>query len=241
MKIFRHHGIEYIEIAQDLFALAHEAKIPPGRRHHFLRTVTMRGKVPKYQMTPLITGGSRQGWVETRAWVVADGANFNNTTTETIIFPNITIPANTLADGKLLRLIAYGRHGTTGTPTLTFRARAGGVGGTQLCATGAMVCGTTVTAAMWRVEVLIQTRTNGASGTVFAVGRASIGEDATATVGSATNASAEDFMGSAGVATPSTASFDLTADQALALTGQWGTANSLNTMTGHVEVLEEMN
>lgn len=184
---------------------------------------------------------SRQFFEETLAWATADGTAIANSTTETIIFPNVTIPSNMMSDGRILRLTLFGRHSTTGTPTLTFRVRWGGVAGTVLCASGAMVTGSAVTAAMWRMEVLIQTRTNGATGTLFANGVVEVHEDATSTVGSATNAPAIDLMGSAGVATPAAATVDLTADTALSVTAQWGTASASNTLTGHQYILESLN
>lgn len=184
---------------------------------------------------------SRQSWSENVAWATADGTAIANSTTETIIFPNVTLPANYMADGRVMRLTAYGRHSTTGTPTLTFRLRWGGVAGTTIAASGAMVTGSAVSAAMWKVELIIQTRSNGASGTLFVVGNARLGEDATSTVGSATNAGAEDLMGSAGVATPAAVTVDLTADTALSLTAQWSAQSASNTLTGHVYVLESLN
>ena len=125
------------------------------------------------------------------------------------------------------------------TPTLTFRFRWGGVAGTVLAASGAMVCGT-VTAGMWRVEGLVQCRANGSSGSLFVVGSARINEDATQTVGSATLAGVEDFMGSSGVATPAAVTVDLTADTAFSITAQFGTAGS-NALTGHVYTIESLN
>lgn len=184
---------------------------------------------------------SRQFFEECLAWDTADGTAVANTVTETIIFPNITVPGNMMSDGRILKLVAFGRHSTTGTPTLTFRVRWGGVSGTVLCASGAITCGSAVANAMWRVEVYLQTRSNGAAGSIFAVGHADVGEDAAATVGSATNAGATDLMGSAGVATPAAVTVDLTADVALSLTAQWGTASASNTLTGHVRILESLN
>lgn len=185
---------------------------------------------------------SRQTWTEQiNQAIVADGTAIANSTTETIIFPNITVPANYLSDGRLLRLVVMGRHSTTGTPTLTFRVRLGGVSGTVVVASGAMTCGSGVTAAMFKVEVWIQVRTNGATGTVLGVGEAILGEDASSTVGSATNAAAHDFMGSAGVATPAAVTVDLTADQALAVSAQWSAASASNTLTGHVYALQSLN
>lgn len=183
----------------------------------------------------------RQYWNETVSWAVADGTAIANTTTETIIFPNITIPANFMQDGRVLRLTAYGRHSTTATPTVTFRIRWGGVAGTVLAASGAITAGSAVTAAIWKVEAVLQVRSNGSSGTIFTVGTARLGEDAASTVGSATNAAGDDFMGSAGVATPAAVTVDLTADTALSITATWSAASASNTLTGHVYLVEALN
>jgi len=37
---------------------------------------------------------SRQFWQEALWWAVTDGTAVANTTTETIVFPNVTVPAN---------------------------------------------------------------------------------------------------------------------------------------------------
>src|SRR3990170_4342467 len=59
---------------------------------------------------------SRQFWQEALWWAVTDGTAVANTTTETIVFPNVTIPANHMADGRFLIIKAYGKLSTTGTP-----------------------------------------------------------------------------------------------------------------------------
>lgn len=185
---------------------------------------------------------SRQMFQETIAWQTADGTAIANTTTETSIYPDITIPANTMADGRILRVTLYGKYSTTGAPTLTFRARWGAAGsGTVLAATGAMVTGSAVSNAMFKIELLLQTRTNGSSGTLLAFLDARIGEDATSTVGSATNASASDFGSSAGVSAPAAATVSLIADTALSISAQWGTASASNTLTGMMAVYELLN
>lgn len=184
---------------------------------------------------------SRQAWSETLWWATADGTAIANTTTETIIFPNITIPANYLQDGRSLRIKAYGRYSTTGTPTLTFRLRWGGVSGTVIAATGALVTGSAVTSAMWGVEALVQTRSNGATGTVFVIGDVLVGSATASTVGSATGSSAHDFMGSAGITVPAAVTVDLTADTAFSISAQWGTPSASNTLTGHIYVGESLN
>lgn len=184
---------------------------------------------------------SRQFFEEALVWATADGTAIANTTTETIIFPNTTFPGNYMQDGRLLMITAYGRHSTTGTPTLTFRLRWGGVSGTVLCASGAITCGSGVTAAMWRLEAMLQVRSNGATGTLFVTGMVIVGEDAAPTVGSATNAPGISMMGSAGVATPAAVTVDLTADTALAISATWSAASASNTLTGHNLVIESLN
>lgn len=184
---------------------------------------------------------SRQFWAEGIAWATADGTAIANTTTEAIIFPNILIPANYLADGRVLKITAYGRHGTTGTPTLVFALRWGGVSGTVLAQSGALTCGSAVTAAPWKIELLIQVRANGATGSLFVMGEAMCWDDAVGSTGSATNAPGIAAMCSAGAATPAAVTVDLTADTALALTADWSAASASNTLTGHMYLLESVN
>lgn len=181
---------------------------------------------------------SRQFWGELVAWVTADGTAISATTTETIIFPNITIPANYLQDGRALRFTAYGRHTSAG-QTFIFRMRWGGVSGTVLCASPT-VTGPTATAGLWKHEGVIQTRSNGATGTVFAVNDIEVCDDAAMTAGVATSTPAVGLGGSAGVATPAAVTVDLTADTALSMTCTFGTAGS-NAVTGHIYLLEALN
>jgi len=184
---------------------------------------------------------SRQFWAELIAWATADGTAIASSTSETIVFPNVTIPGNYMADGRVLRLTATGRLGTTGTPTMRFRLRWGGVAGTLIWDTNTITCGSGVTASQWRVMIEIQTRSNGASGTLFAMGEGIIGSALATTVGSATGAPASGVYSSGGNNTPAAVTCDLTADTALSFTAAWGTSNASNTLTGHNYFLESMN
>jgi hypothetical protein len=184
---------------------------------------------------------SRQFWQELLTWATADGTAVANSTTETIVFPNVTIPANYLQDGRVLRVKAYGRYSSTGTPTIRFRLRWGGVGGTTLWDSGTITVGSGVTAALWSIELLVQTRSNGSSGTLFVVGDVVIGAALAPTVGSATGEAAVGVFGSAGDDTPAAVTVDLTADTALSLTALWSAASASNTETGHVYLIESLN
>ena len=183
---------------------------------------------------------SRQYWEETLAWATADGTAVANTAAETIIFPNITIPANFMQDGRCLKLSLMGRWGATATPTLTIRVRWGGVGGTVLTATGATVM-SAQTAAQWNTDVIIQTRVNGATGSLYAMGKTIFGTATVPTAGTATNLGFASMMGSAGIATPAAVTVDLTADTALSVSAQWSAASASNTIQGHIYTVEALN
>jgi len=193
----------------------------------------------RYQL-PTITL-SRQYWMECIAWATADGTAVANSTTEAIVMPNVTVPANYMQDGRLLRLTLYGRLSTTATPTIRFRVRWGGVSGTVLWDSGTITTAT-VTNALWAItDLLLQTRSNGATGTLFPTGIAMVGSAAPPSVGSATGAPAIGIFGSAGDDTPAAVTVDLTADTALAVTAQWSAASASNTATGHNYAIESAN
>src|SRR3972149_3674106 len=85
-------------------------------------------------------------------WAVTDGTAFANTTTETIVFPNVTIPANHMADGRFLIIKAYGKLSTTAPPTIIFGLRWGGVAGTLLAVTEALTNGSGGASVNWALE-----------------------------------------------------------------------------------------
>lgn len=187
---------------------------------------------------------SRQYWSELISWATADGTAVNTTTTETIIFPNVTIPANYMQDGRVLRLTARGRWGNvvTAQPTFTWAIRWGGVTGTVLATSGAIVTSTTaITAGQWKKEAILQTRSNGSTGTIFTQGTISMFTATVATFGTVANYGLVQPMGSAGVATPAAVTVDLTTDTALAITIDFSASDAANAVTGHIYLLESLN
>lgn len=184
---------------------------------------------------------SRQSWVETLWWQTSDGTAVANSVAETIWCPDQTILANYMADGRVLHLINKGRYSSTATPTIRFRVRWGGVAGVVLWDSGTITVGSAVTAALCGIDVWLQTRSNGSSGTIFAMGNAIIGSALAPTVGSATGAPAFGEYGSAGDDTPAAATVDLTTDKALSVTVQWGTQSASNTTTSHIGLGVVMN
>lgn len=198
-------------------------------------------------LVPVPQGASRQTFVESLAWATASGAAIAASTTETILFPNVTIPGNYMADGRLLRVTAYGGYGTTATPTLTFAARFGGVSGTVLAKSGAIVTtsgtggGASMTA-LWTLELLIQVRSNGSSGTAMSNGLVNLFTSTVPTAGTVTNYGMPAALasGSTGGTTPAVATVDFTADAALVITVTWGTNNAANSIQGHNLLIESL-
>ena len=182
---------------------------------------------------------SRQFWKETLTWATTSGTAIANTVTETILFPNVTIPANYMQDGRCLHLKAYFKYGTTATPSLIFSLRWGGVAGTVLAkqavnvTTSAIGGGASMTAT-GELELFIQTQTNGATGTLMSNGCSLLYTGVLLTAGTVTNYGqpAPIVSGSTGGSTPVAVTADLTADTALSLTATWGTANAANSIQG---------
>jgi hypothetical protein len=186
---------------------------------------------------------SIQSWMECVSVAEADGTAVANTTTETILFPNVTVAGGYLKAGRVLRGTLRGRWANvvTAVPTMTFRTRWGGVAGTVLQASPAVVTpATATTAAMWKMAYEMVARLSGATGSLFTMGDLSLFEDAAATFGTVLNYGVVQPMGSAGVATPAAVTVDLTVDQALSDTLTWSAANAANTATGHIKLLESM-
>jgi hypothetical protein len=191
---------------------------------------------------------SRQFWSETLAWAVTTGTAIANSITETILYPNVTIPANYLQDGRAVRVSMFGSYGTTATPTLTFAVRWGGVAGTVIAKTAAATLtsavggGASMTAA-WEFEVIIQTRTNGSSGTLMTNGRVTLHTSTAPTAGTVTNygMTIPLVSGTTGGTTPVVATVDLTADTALSFTALWGTQNAANSIQALNFWLESLN
>jgi len=176
---------------------------------------------------------SRQTWSEAVAWQTADGTAHANTTDETALAA-LTIPANYLSDGRLLRISAFGKLSTTGTPTYTWALRWGSAAaGTLLATSEALTMGSGVTNVNWHVEMYLQVRSNGATGTALVMG--------TLQVHTAAGTVLENVLGVSGYDAPAVATINMTADTALTLTGDWSAASASNTATAMVYVVESLN
>lgn len=193
---------------------------------------------------------SRQFWSETLTWAVASGTAVAGTGTETILFPNVTIPANFMQDGRCLRLRAFFQYGTTATPSCVIALRWGGVAGTVLGKTGLNVLTSAVgggasMTAMAAFEAIIQTRSNGSAGTLMTNGEIVWYTSTLSTAGTVTQYGMPDVLVSGATGAPGTApavsTVDLTADTPLSLTALWSASAAANSIQGLNYTIEALN
>lgn len=108
--------------------------------------------------------------------------------------------------------------------------------------TSAVGGGASMTALGW-VDFVIQTRSNGSSGTLFTNGEVTYDTSTLGTAGTVTNYGMSKALasGATGGTTPVAVTVDLTADTALSLTATWGTSNAANSIRGDIYTLEALN
>lgn len=176
---------------------------------------------------------SRQTWAELLAWLTVDATALANNASEAIIVPDFTIPANYMQDGRVLRARIFGKLSTTGTPTMIWGVRWGGVAGTLLANTEAVTMGSGVANVNFALEILLQTRANGASGKIITSGEMTVHTAAGTILGN--------VFGVSGYDAPAEVTVDLSIDKALSFTGKWSAASASNTMTVHQYTLESLN
>ena len=157
-----------------------------------------------------------------------------NTVTETDIINTAssidskTLVADFLTQGKVICIKAMGFYSTTvNNPTLRFRVRIGGIAGTVVLDSTAVAGGVSTSNRGWKLEGLINVRTTGATGTVFAQGQVVTFQTATAV----TN---QDLVNTA------TQTIDTTVSQAIVLSVEWQTADAGNTITCTVCTIESV-
>lgn len=185
----------------------------------------------------------QNNWVETLDSITSDGTQISNTTSETIICPDFSIPAYYMSAGKTIEIYASGvSSNVVTTPgTLTMRCRWGGVAGTLLAATGAQGLDTTArTNAAWAMYLQIVCRSSGATGTFLTSGWFGAYNILSST---ATNLLPA-LMGSAGAPSASAnaaVTVDTTTAKLLSLTAQFSVSTSPTNLTCQQRILKVIN
>ena len=225
----------------DMYRYGELLKVLPD---HIVRNLE-RARLSRDGRLPMLKAGL--GYEELLTSVIVDGTAIASSSTEAFLFPANLLPANYLQPGgipgRTLRAQARGR-GTTLTTSATMIFKFGAaltnvIPTTTWAVSGAIIADAAAqTATQWEVEVGATVRSVGSAGTVFAQG------DADTAWQRFTSAAATDkqlnFMGSAGAATPSTATVDMTVPQYVSLTGKWSLSTAYS-ITGHRYMLEALN
>lgn len=219
--------------------------------HRFLELLAMvpdkvasnlqRAKDARDGRIPMLKAGL--GYEECLSSIIVDGTAIASSSTEAFLVPANLIPSNYLQPGGIpgrsMMCRARGRVTTlTTAATMTFKwgsALTNVIPTTTWCVSGGITQDTVVqTNAMWRVDMGVTVRSVGSAGTVFAMGDA-IMSTAALTIA---NQQAQ-FMGSAGSATPATATVDMTVPEYLGFTAKWSltTAYSIQAHRFQLEAL----
>jgi hypothetical protein len=181
---------------------------------------------------------SLQTWEETLYSSVADATQISNSTSETIMVPDTTIPAKYWYAGRTVKasLIGVMSNVVTTPGTLTIRARLGGVAGTLLAASAAIALNTTAqtNSQIW-MEFLLTCRAVGwsnSSGSLFTSGNVNLGL-------SRSTQGLVDLVPASGNAV--VGSLDLTSSSILSFTAQFSVSTNPTNLTINQFILEAMN
>lgn len=169
---------------------------------------------------------SRFGFSDLIWQPAADGASYNTSTTLTDVTPapqftfgtNYGLPQL----GQTFHVDCWLHYSTTSAPTLIVGLYYGGVAGVALCATGAVVMGSTQTGLGLHFEADVEFTLLGTSGTAKAQGKLSYGLT-TVTGG----------VAMAPTTTPANVTVDTTVAKALTIGAQWGTNSASNIVIAH--------
>jgi hypothetical protein len=182
-------------------------------------------------------------FTETLDALVADGTQISNSTAETIVCPDFSVPAYFWTPGRTIYLCAFGvcSNVVTTPGTLIMRVRLGGVAGTLLLATAAQGLDTTAhTNAMWWLEAWLTCRSAGATGTIMGGGIFGAYNLLASTAANLLPA----VMGSAGA--PGTnanaaVTVDTTAAKLLSLTAQFSVSTNPTNLTCQQRIIQLAN
>lgn len=173
---------------------------------------------------------ARQNWDELKNAIIADATGVTGTS-EALLVPDWTFNAQELQQESVVHGVIRGKYTSDATPgTLTLRLRWGGLAGTLLAASAALVPGTSQTDITFGLEFWITIRAQG---------------DTTTSMTAIAFGNVEGITSATGVnqvpasAPAAVASLDATVAKALSVTAQWSTTGE--TITAMMYALDVMN
>jgi len=180
---------------------------------------------------------SKNTWVECIQYENQALTAVANTTTETLLAPNLILPPRFFRGERTLRIRAWGQFSTTVTPTMTFKVHLGSAGTNAdgvVCASSAITTASGAANLIWRLEVDIACRSDAYGATaanVMGIGELTVTDAATNTkVGQFLPASAPAVSGG----------FNVEIQQNLGTYLTWSAASASNTLTAHLYTVESV-
>lgn len=181
---------------------------------------------------------SRATFVETVRTLGQAGVAVANTTTETILAPSIIIPQLAAGVGRQYNIRLKGAFSTTGTPTLTFRARMGSANSNAdaaVCVSSAITTASGAANLIWTLDLDVSVRSETFGTTAANV--MGIGE--LVVTDAATNTKVPQMMPASAPAV--SAGYDFTAQNFLGVYVTWSAASASNTITTHLYSAQILN
>lgn len=160
-----------------------------------------------------------------------------NTTTETLLAPNLVLPVRYLRLSRYLRIRAWGQFSTTVTPTMTFKVHLGSAGTNAdptVCASAAITTASGATTLDWKLEVDIAVR----SETIGATSANVMGIGELIVTDAATNTKVAQFLPASAPAV--SGGYNVEAQNSLGTYLTWSAASASNTLTTHLYTVESL-
>jgi len=180
---------------------------------------------------------SQNRWVEAIQYETQACTAVANTTTETLLAPNLVLPYRYLRLTRAIRIRAWGQFSTTATPTMTFKVHLGSAGTNAdgvVCASSAITTVSGASNLIWKLEVDIAVRaeTLGAtSANVMGIGELLVTD-------AATNTKVPQMMPASAPAV--SGGYNVEALQNLGLYLTWSAASASNTAQTHLYTVESL-
>lgn len=164
----------------------------------------------------VIAGGDGTGRIAFANIDVPSGNTINNTTTETTFTSSATLPPEMWFIGRTFELNVFGLFNTAlVVPSITGKIKLGSI---IIGTTGSITTVGSLTNSQWSGTLFISVITIGSSGTIEVQGNIRI----------QTTVNSEIVLP---IVNTSVITFDMTTNQTLTLTAQWGAASTSNTIT----------
>lgn len=155
-----------------------------------------------------------------------DGNTLASFTTAADIFPAITLDAGYFVSRRLTHIRARGIWAATATPTYTFSVKVGAV----VAVTSAAITVSAITNQAWEIDVQLQTRADGSTGTLLGMGDLNMG-----------GVTGVNYLPATGTAPTASSALDFSTALALSIQIACSASSASNTVKGIILEVKSIN